>query len=778
MYSHGIFPLITKPTRISSTSSTLIDNIFSNNIIGNSIFKGILFTDVSDHFPVFSINLNENIKVPTYYQTRSYSKEQVDNFINRLKSVDWNEVVTNENGKHAFEIFYDKFSALYNEDFPVKTYKTKYSNRKVWLTGGLKQCIKIKNKLYLKAKRTKAESIFKEYKHYRSKLNKLLRITERAYYEEVLSANKGNLKKFWKILKGVINKSKESHVSDTFRNGAGLLTDKKEIANSFNKFFSNIGKELDGRISRSNTDPLQYININNQHTMFLADVTPLELKRIIINQKESSVGWDGIHAKVVKQTYQLFLTPLLHVMNLSITQGFFPNALKIARVTPIFKSGDSMIFSNYRPVSVLPLFAKILEKLMYNRMIDFINKQKLLYKFQFGFRQQHSTNMALIILVDKIAQAIDNGEIVVGCFLDFKKAFDTVNHSILLDKLYKYGIRGIAHDWISDYLRDREQFVHFKGINSDRKYISCGVPQGSIMGPLLFLIYINDIANVSKILLPILFADDTNVFLSGKSVDETIQKMNDELINIVEWLRSNRLSLNIEKTNFMVFHTIRRNVDMSDIGLFIDRKRIEKVDNVKFIGVILDSNLTWSKHIQMVKTKIARGIGIINKARKSIGLSTLVMLYNTLIYPHFLYCIEVWGSAADVYLSSLFKLQKRCVRLMKSVHYRTHSLPIFKELDILPLDKIHQHCVITFMFKFVKDMLPVVFKEIFHRSDSFYETRQSNKFKVQKCRTTLFQNTMRFKAVREWNSIANIIENNCSFHTYRKKLKKHLMYEI
>ena len=212
-----------------------------------------------------------------------------------------------------------------------------------------------------------------------------------------------------------------------------------------------------------------------------------------------------------------------------------------------------MLFNNYRPISLLPFFSKLFEWLMYNRLIDFIEKHHLLYQFQFGFRKNHSTFMALVILLEKVTEALDNSEFAICILIDIRKAFDTVEHNILMQKLHHYGIRGNALQWFNSYLSNRQQYVNYNNTSSDMKLITCGVPQGSILGPLLFLLYINDIASVSSILFCTLFADDTTLFYSSKNLQELSDVVNNELSQMIEWLNANRLSLNINKTHFMIF---------------------------------------------------------------------------------------------------------------------------------------------------------------------------------------------------------------------------------
>ena len=555
-----------------------------------------------------------------------------------------------------------------------------------------------------------------------------------------------------------------------------VSTNSNDISNAFNSFFTNIGPSLASKIPSDNRNPSIFMKHEVAQNMVLDGVVSNEVIKIITTLKDGSAGWDDISARIVKCTFDSFITPLTHVLNMSITKGVFPDELKIARVVPLFKSGDPMLFSNYRPVSVLPIFSKILERLMYNRLLKFINDNKILYLYQFGFRGGHSPNLALIFLVDKISSALENGDYVLGLFLDFSKAFDTVNHDILFVKLDFYGIKGTPLNWFKSYLRNRKQYVVYNEVNSEKQDISCGVPQGSILGPLLFLIYINDLAHVSDKLFALLFADDSNMFLSGKDPNELISVMNTEMKKVIDWLNINKLSLNLKKTHFIIFRRKRARINVCE-NLIVNGITISMTDQSKFLGVIIDKHLSFMQHIQHIKSKISKEIGILYKCSRIFDEKTLLTLYYSFVYPYFNYCLPVWGSTYESYLAPLVILQKKAVRLIYGAKRYDHTEPIFQALKLLKLGQLYVYSIQLIMFKFAKNALPNIFDAFFQRNTSvhYHNTRQQLLYRLPLLRTSPACKTVRLRGVHTFNYFSRSLSYDCVYVTYKFNLKNHIL---
>ena len=465
-----------------------------------------------------------------------------------------------------------------------------------------------------------------------------MRAAERTYYQNELLACKGNMRKSWKIIKDIINKnSKKSQKLPKITINGQLCENPQNIAEAFNKYFANIGSTLDRKIPHSNEYPLKFIKSNHTINLFLEPTTTSEIDKIIDKLKNCAVGWDQLPAFIFKENKDPLSGILNHIMNLSLEQGTFPNELKKANIIPIFKAGETDIIGNYRPVSLLTTVSKVFERAMYNRLISFITQQKILYSLQFGFREGHGTHMAILKFLDNIIDSLDRGDYAATIFLDFSKAFDTVNHHILLQKLSHYGIRGTANKWFESYLSNRSQFCTFGGKQSDEAIISCGVPQGSILGPLLFLIYINDLGTIFQNLSTVLFADDSNLIASGNSIETLERKINQDIPLLTKWLQTNRLSLNIKKTHVMVFGRKSKN-QTNDLSVTIEGTKLEIVKHTKFLGVILDNEINWKQHILHISQKLSKSLGILKRARQFLNTSTLLQLYYSFLYPYLSYC--------------------------------------------------------------------------------------------------------------------------------------------
>ena len=560
-----------------------------------------------------------------------------------------------------------------------------------WITRSLLKSINKKNKLYYKYKKTKTEESRKKYTTYRNTLTTTLRVAKKNYFSAQFQATMNDIKGTWKVIRNIFkSKSKTSSIRSLKIDGEEV-EDKKSIVDHFNNYFSNIGLNLSQNVPNSDKSFHDFLRDPNQQSLFLLPTNEEEVLRIIDSLKiGKSPGCDNISNSLIKNIAAGIVQPLVHIFNLSITNGIVPRNMKVAKVVPIFKKGDPKLLTNYRPISLLTSFSKILEKLIYLRTIKFLNVSKTFSKFQFGFREKHTTTHALLHFINKVSNALDNRMHTVGIFLDYSKAFDTVDHTILLCKLSHYGVRGAALDWFRSYLADRKQYVSISGFDSELRDVKCGVPQGSILGPLLFILYINDFQYSSDVLSFILFADDSSIFFSHKNVQVLLQTVNSELCNITAWIHANKLSLNLTKTNYMIYSNSLKSLpgDIVFNGVLIDR-----MATIKFLGLHIDEQLNWKTHISYLCKLLSRNSGVIYRLKSILPQNILFMLYSTLILPYINYGILAWGKSLKTQLDKLFLVQKRVLRTICNANFRAHTDPLFYEHRILKVVDVYHNAV-------------------------------------------------------------------------------------
>ena len=591
----------------------------------------------------------------------------------------------------------------------------------------------------------------------------------------MLSEVKGDIKNTWKVLKTVINKNvnhKYKKGCTSFSDNNCIISDPSLISSKFNEFFTNVGPNLAKDIPVVENNVTEFLTGEYTKSMFLTATNKDEIFKLIMNEKSNkSSGYDNLSINVIKHVATEISVPLSKIFNNSFQQGTVPCNMKIAKIIPIFKSGNSDQFCNYRPISLLPTFSKILERVFYKRLIDYVNANNILTNNQYGFREKSSTTFALIDLIDDLSNSIEKKEYTIGVFLDLKKAFDTIDHTLLLRKLEFYGIRGVSYQWIKSYLENRKQFVSYNNVSSDHSNVICGIPQGSVLGPLLFILYINDICNVSNILKFILFADDTNVFYSDKNIKNLIVVLNKELIKLSLWFKVNKLSLNILKTNFILFKTKARFIP-DNIDVCIDDVKITRVAYTKFLGVVIDENLDWKEHISTIENKVSKSIGLLYRAKLLLNSKDLHVLYSTLVLPYLLYCIPLWGHTYQSRLNKLVKLQKKAIRIVDKADYIEHTLPIFKKYNAMTLNDICRFSTATIMYKIMQCDVPQKIQNMVNLVNNVhsYETRQTLNCYIYPTRTVLKSQTFRIQGPMIWNQLNDVVKNKLNIYSFKRNL--------
>ena len=429
-------------------------------------------------------------------------------------------------------------------------------------------------------------------KKIRNEIVSKTRRAQRSYFQKQIQESVGDIKKHWKIVKNAINKkNNKTEITTDFLYQGQWINDPLTNANNFNQYYANIGKETNESVGNPRCNSSHYLNKSrqrNEQSIFLSPVSTDDVLDACRNlNAKSSIDPTGFKQCIVLEDADILAPILAHLVNCSIEKGVCPSNSKLARVIPIYKEkGSRHLYENYRPISLLSSFSKIIERLIYDKILTFLVRYEILFDSQYGFRKGHNTTHATLDFIKTIEDALENNEIAIGVFCDLSKAFDTINHEILLDKLNHYGIRGIANDWFRSYLTGREQYVDWNNNTSAKLPISTGVPQGSILGPLLFLIYINDLPAATT-LKSVLYADDSNLIIKGNDIPSVCSQLNRELGNICDYFKANKLKLNTGKTKLVYFRKKSQNVNYEELEIYLDGDRLTFEEEASFLGFIV-----------------------------------------------------------------------------------------------------------------------------------------------------------------------------------------------
>ena len=657
----------------------------------------------------------------------------------------------------------------------TRTIKTR-SNE--WINLELVTMFKERDKLYVKLKQNpNNQEIHQQFKKIKNKCNNLRKRLKLKYIQAKFDKATGDDRKTWKVINQVI---KNKFTGDREKKLDYITIDNKKIencedmANKLNEYFINNGYTISKEVEAEKI--IRNVKFREQHeekTIFLEPVNSLEIRSIVLSLKNNSApGLDGITTNDLKAMLDILLPVLVTLINKSLECGVFPEELKETSVIQVHKKGDYHDPDNKRPISLIMTFSKILERVIKTRVTSFICKTFGYDKQQFGFQAESNTQMATTEVIEYITTGLDEKKYVIATFIDLKKAFDTVNHKILLEKLYQMGIRGVAHELMSSYLENRKQSTVVNSIRSQTLTVKTGVPQGSVLGPLLYLLYVHNLSLVNLKTKYVTFADDT-VLLSSHDNFEVLETLtNSDLKMYHDWLVSNNLKMNANKTVFMVFSQKGR--PNPSISLHIDGATIRSVSDYKYLGLTIDNKLKFDKHIDSVRVKIASLSGALKNCAHYLTSRTKHLIYNTMIETHLRYMITVWGSAPGTELQKLQRTQNRVLIILNELHWSFPTKSLYETLNLLNIDGLRklEECKLIYKIKHSQtktNMILISSSEVHN-----YATRQCGNFYIQQSRTNKKLNSVMTRSTRTFDSIPESMRNTSQVQ-FGKLAKQHLL---
>ena len=779
LISHSFLPLITLPSRITQNSANLLDNIFTNKS-SDHYQSGLIYSSLSDHLPVFYLNVIKKKEQPmSKIKKRNMSKNNIELFKQKLSSNDWSPIQNDYQPESAFKKFSTEIEKKFETCFPFKNVNQNKKRTPVnnWMTRDLLNLRNTKDKLFRCKMRKRTENAKNKFNEASRIYKAAVRVAKKDYYSIKFDEYSKDMKKTWEMINTLVRKNKKSSsIPNLFQDENKNYTTFLEIAEGFNSFFVDVGPRLANEIPESGKNFQEFMSPPIDHNFIFQNITADIIYSTLSKLKpKNSSSHDNISTKLLIQIMPCIISPVVHLFNLSFKTGFIPKDYKSAKVIPIYKAGEKNRFDNYRPISILNAFSKLMEKIVACQMMKYLNKFNILYEHQYGFRSGRNTSQPLIQLINKVYQGLNSktSEYTVSVFIDLKKAFDTCNISILVKKLEHYGFRGISSKWFSSYLNERTQYVEINGEKSSLKEITHGVPQGSVLGPILFLLYINDLPNAIEIFSS-LFADDTIFVNSNKDLKTLEESTNIQLERAKIWFQSNKLSLNISKTKYIVFRTNRMANVNPEFKITIGDREVERIGNdcnlksFKFVGVHLDENMSWEHHINHVINKISSSNYALNQLKKFVPISIRKTIYNSLVKPHIEYAITCWGNSKCEGMKRLVTKQKQAIRNVANAKFNAHVDPLLGTLKILNIEDTIKCHTAEFVKSLFTEKLPISFKDIFKPMASERVVKLTVQVPKLKC-IEAFPNVM-FPKI--WNNLDNNIRLSNSCNIVKNKIKQ------
>lgn len=760
----------------SQGSLTCIDQIFSN------LFKAsdVLFCldDIqamsSDHRAIFV-----SYSKPKCHKL-SYQKKILMSIINH-QAIHDKKLFADVRNDNCNSLIADTQKVL-ADNTTEKIIKNKF--HKHFMNSSILNSMKLRDNYYkLTKKFPNILEYSQSYKKIRNSTNLMVKKAQKAFSEKHLG-NNTNIRKTWKFVNSALKNTDPTStpaISPIKVNGK-LTINRFTMAEAFNTYFTNVPNEIHKTIK---IDPLTtYTHLLAERyeiaeTLFPTKCTVMEVVTFIASLSNSGAkDIYGMSNNLIKKHAVHLSPPLTILFNTLLEQGSFPTELKFATVKPIFKSGDKSLTSNYRPISILPIFSKLYEKLILARLNEHIDRNKIIHPNQFGFIAKSNTEAAAVNLMRNIYLNIENKKLTAVLFVDFRKAFDTISHEILIKKLEKLDLPPLYLNILKNFLHNRSQRVEIDGVHSHYQLVTDGVPQGSILGPKLFNFYINSICKVNFKGSLQLFADDA-ALVYGES-DTTVLKLAIEydLKLISNWVDAHFMSLNTTKTNYILFHG-RKSLEyftQLSMNILANDKPIERVESARFLGLIIDEKLNFTDHINQIKRTIRPLMFAIKRISHLMNENTAKQLYFAHIYSRLIYLNTIWNAASNKDLDSLFAVQKKSIRIFKSLD-NFSSRDLFNP-NLLPLPCISELMTLTMVFKIKHGLIKNNFNIIFVKDRHSINTRSKENFFIPNYLTRFGFSDLFCRGFHKFNTLPDKIKNASTLKQFQVLLKPHLLRQF